>query len=824
MSQIDAAAAATSGRPPSDPSGTTVFLFGDALAAHVDLRLQRGLSIVSRVEGISPLSVCAPADELGLDARDLGRSARIDAGKELDEAFARADADYLVVDLSAAGRPLARSGRTVLTGDERLRRLASEAVGDDSGHEILVPTDAAVREELLANFDRFVECVLRHFRADRIILLESHHSDYILADGHVRLRPSDASTAPEVTEFLSELDARFEQATGCHRVDAARRSLPILGDAEEVRVGEDLALALERVITGICQGSRPVRPVKLRQRLFSRPSKRPFTEWASSTLSASGEISPSEVARRLLGEGQVVSIADLVAVAALVDAAPAADWSELSRGILDSPRCEGVVETRRRYTENVRVLTEYEHNYIDAGYPKRVTRVVLPLVDSWYLDIHPESPSPITVRRYGRSAEFDVKRFIAAKYSCEVSQIENALENWRVYFARGRRRHTEVPFRLSFDTVDEFFESMHFLDYEDLLVNERYCLTIRGVLPAGIEWAPRVDTNFLFDSRTRVCCIRSGLGDQLYYYVYAREIADELGLNLYIDDLLYDDDDMIQSTPHVRPDVLSMVRTSGVFSEMFSPRLRRARRRDNTHRRENRSEYYDFGLREQVIAAGQMHVKCWVKYQDLPRSLAVQVMDLDGMKRLTANPPGVLFLDVLAKGQLTSHRLLAKKPSWEGAITPPALQSARSEKIAELMMSTDAVVVHVRRGDRAALGMADGDEYYRDFVRRAAALEGYGNKHWFVFSDDLEYCRERRSELGLDLAGDSITFVEGNHHFASTDDLHLMSLGKIIVCGRSGFSASAAMLSTRVEHIFGSGYSLTRGGDSWHREQPAPVG
>jgi hypothetical protein len=210
-----------------------------------------------------------------------------------------------------------------------------------------------------------------------------------------------------------------------------------------------------------------------------------------------------------------------------------------------------------------------------------------------------------------------------------------------------------------------------------------------------------------------------------------------------------------------------------------------------------------------------------VDRNDLPTSLAVQVVDLPGMERIMANPPGILFLDVLAKGGLLGYQLLQQKPLWETAINLPQLTSQTSESIAARMLETDAIVVHIRRGDRVALGIADGDQYYRDFVVRAAALDEYTDKHWFVFSDDLDYCRAHLTELGLDLAGADITFVEGNNHFASVDDFQLMSLGKVVVCGKSGFSACAAMISTRVEHIFGTGYSLERGGDSWRREAGA---
>jgi len=797
-------------------SGITVQLFGGDLVSAIDLNLDRDFSIVSRLIGVSPFTVTATPDPTMHSYADPEHStarARLDISKDLSGQLRGAHADFLIIDNASAALTIAQLGTSWYTAASGEKSLLAQKIDDpNSDHKVVRPYLGKLSDELLANYERFIAVVLQHYPKDRIILLRSHVSDFYWDGRQVRPR-THVKEARAARLLLETLDDRLERTTGCTSIDLARRFLPRTDAAgDSLSLGRDFHLAVERAVTDLCrEGTTP-------------ESRRPpnsfiFSEWAHRVAQAARPVSAAKVTRHLPKDG-TRSIPDAMAIAALICTSPETDWTALARAIVSDVGSEPAWLTRDLFKRNLRVLEEYEFNFVDdAAETEPPSRVVVRLADEWHLVISdaPDEDCPIRLERIGRSENWDPRSFVDGGYRCTVAEIENVLESWWAYFERGRRRDT-VPFQLVFRDRAELNESLCAIDFEDVLANERLCLTTGQGLPPDLSWTPIVDTAFLFDPLTRICCLRSGFGDQLFYYVYARYFADQLGLRLYIDDLLYDNDEMIAYTPHIRPDILPFTRAEGVFSDIFSRRLREARKRDIQVRRDNRSEYHALGLREMVLATDRMHLKACLDRKQYPTGLTVQVTDLDGYERLTTAPPGVLFLDVLAKQELLNYRLLEQKPLWEQAIHLPPVTSETSRTIEEQMLATDAIVIHIRRGDRVTLGMADSDDYYRSLVLRTATLDEYDDKHWFIFSDDLEYCRTHRTELGLDIAGTHLTFVEGNRHFASIDDFHLMALGKVIVCGKSGFSVCAALVSARAEYIFSKRYSLTPGKDYWQRK------
>ena len=102
------------------------------------------------------------------------------------------------------------------------------------------------------------------------------------------------------------------------------------------------------------------------------------------------------------------------------------------------------------------------------------------------------------------------------------------------------------------------------------------------------------------------------------------------------------------------------------------------------------------------------------------------------------------------------------------------------------IQSKNSVAVHVRRGDYVKLGFTIEDEYYR---RALSALpEGLTEAHFFVFSDDMEYCRE----LFRDIPPRQITYVTHDEPRAGLTDFYLMRHCKHIVMANSSFSWWAA--------------------------------
>ncbi len=120
--------------------------------------------------------------------------------------------------------------------------------------------------------------------------------------------------------------------------------------------------------------------------------------------------------------------------------------------------------------------------------------------------------------------------------------------------------------------------------------------------------------------------------------------------------------------------------------------------------------------------------------------------------------------------------------------------SPAAEKIAAEIASTESVCLHVRRGDyvsdtktAAHHGFAGDGGYYGKAIETIG--EKIANPRFFVFSDDMEWCRKN---LGIRPA----VFVP-----ASADDLHLMSLCKHDIIANSSFSWWGAWLNKNPHKI-----------------------
>jgi len=137
----------------------------------------------------------------------------------------------------------------------------------------------------------------------------------------------------------------------------------------------------------------------------------------------------------------------------------------------------------------------------------------------------------------------------------------------------------------------------------------------------------------------------------------------------------------------------------------------------------------------------------------------------------------------------------------------PTITDEKNLEIEKKMLSTDAIILHVRRGDFVYVSRQEDVSYFRKYIERAFSIQEYTKKHLFVFSDDINWIRENAEKMLINLFGENVTYVNHNHHYDSFRDMQLMSYGKVIIpSGTSGFSNLAALVSKRVEYIFGGMY------------------
>lgn len=136
--------------------------------------------------------------------------------------------------------------------------------------------------------------------------------------------------------------------------------------------------------------------------------------------------------------------------------------------------------------------------------------------------------------------------------------------------------------------------------------------------------------------------------------------------------------------------------------------------------------------------------------------------------------------------------------------TFPVIQDSYNKKVENIIKTSHSVSIHIRRGDYVNLNFAYEESHYQRLVQMfQRALETTedieGNpKNWnlYVFSDDINWCKEHSKEMGFDIFGE-IFFVEGNIGGKNYIDMQLMSQCEAMIICNSAFSYLAALLNTR---------------------------
>jgi len=119
--------------------------------------------------------------------------------------------------------------------------------------------------------------------------------------------------------------------------------------------------------------------------------------------------------------------------------------------------------------------------------------------------------------------------------------------------------------------------------------------------------------------------------------------------------------------------------------------------------------------------------------------------------------------------------------------------------LAQQMKGCNAVSLHVRRGDYVSDDKTNSThgvcslDYYRDAVKHM--MEHVSLPHFFIFSDDIAWCREH---LGLK---DHCSYIDHNTGNDSYRDMQMMSLCHHHIIANSSFSWWGAWLNPRGDKI-----------------------
>ena len=139
--------------------------------------------------------------------------------------------------------------------------------------------------------------------------------------------------------------------------------------------------------------------------------------------------------------------------------------------------------------------------------------------------------------------------------------------------------------------------------------------------------------------------------------------------------------------------------------------------------------------------------------------------------------------------------------------------SEQNKAIAREMAASTSVSIHVRRGDylRYFLNNVLDEAYYGPAM--AYFTERFKDVHFFIFSNDISWCREH-------LSAERISFVDWNTGKDSPYDMWLMTQCKHNIIANSSFSWWAAYLNIHKDSIVISPKKWTNAEVLFERQLP----
>lgn len=129
-------------------------------------------------------------------------------------------------------------------------------------------------------------------------------------------------------------------------------------------------------------------------------------------------------------------------------------------------------------------------------------------------------------------------------------------------------------------------------------------------------------------------------------------------------------------------------------------------------------------------------------------------------------------------------------------LTFPQLTDENNLRYADMINNCCSVGIHVRRGDFIELGWDLSAEYYRENCEKV--LENHPEAKFFIFTDDLAWCKENAEISGFNLSADT-TYITGNTNGKNYIDLQLLSMCRGIIMSNSSFCYLAALLSNQLQ-------------------------
>lgn len=140
---------------------------------------------------------------------------------------------------------------------------------------------------------------------------------------------------------------------------------------------------------------------------------------------------------------------------------------------------------------------------------------------------------------------------------------------------------------------------------------------------------------------------------------------------------------------------------------------------------------------------------------------------------------------------------MRNKEVFRRELTLPPLQDPEDIETEKQINSCFSVGVHIRRGGYAAQGIELPASYYQEKINELYR-KNRKNIHFFIFSDEIDWCKDNAKALGIAALGNKVTFGRTDRtHETNQCDFQLMTMCDSLILSQSVYGYYAALLSPK---------------------------
>lgn len=462
--------------------------------------------------------------------------------------------------------------------------------------------------------------------------------------------------------------------------------------------------------------------------------------------------------------------------------------SQIINCVLKNNSALPIISAMKLRSKNEKFLKDYKYlstNLRDLTFPDRV---IIKIDEKILLSINPKSDLMIDIINLDE-CDYSALDVIDNGYTCNLQQAYMLCSNLSFYIERARRNESNHPVKIIFNSVEDFAESLYYMDYSDLLSNERFLIGLDGDEFDLNGYKTVCDLSFLFKKETKICVLRSGFTDQLCYYIFAQRLKEQSESEIYYDDLIY-----YNQTNFNGEEIYKIAKediSERMLSNILTPKLL------NNYRQclLAPDKLVENGLVNLAVIGTEENRLSEIKKGNKVYIYSSSYELLDNVMNYDSN----IFLKYYYCMIRPEWLMQLKQFELNEYIKFPEM-SGKNKIIEGKMLDCDAVVIHVRRGDFVNWGWESDNEFYIESIQMLLDIPDYKRKKYFVFSDDIPWVKAHADEMGLNMVGDDeVIYVDHNKNETSYLDMYLISLGKVIIGSGSGFVRMAALYSKRCE-------------------------